>query len=34
MLPQNWNAQKMHIVAVLSKAGSKEVIQAEEVHID
>lgn len=33
-LPANWNAQKVHIVAVLSKAGSKEVIQAEEAHIE
>jgi hypothetical protein len=33
-LPPSWNSQKVHVVAVLSKAGTKEVIQAEEAHIE
>jgi hypothetical protein len=32
-LPSEWVAENMHLVAVLFKASSKEVIQAEEIHL-
>jgi hypothetical protein len=32
-LPANWNESNVHVVAVLFRANSKEVIQAEDVKI-
>lgn len=33
MLPANWNENNVHVVAILIKANSKEVVQAEDVKI-